>query len=65
MDSLIKIDLEKIINGDKPIIIELGCGQKKKPGRIGVDKINLPNVDIVAEITHIKDFLAYILFIIS
>ncbi len=57
MDSLIKIDLEKVIKGDKPIIIELGCGQKRKQGRIGVDKINLPNVDIVADLEQGLPFL--------
>ena len=57
MEPLIKIDLEKIIKGDKPVIIELGCGQKKKQGRIGVDKINLANVDIVADLEQGLPFL--------
>ena len=53
----IRIDLEKIIKGDDPVIVELGCGQKKKPGRIGIDKIDLPNVDIVADLEEGLPFL--------
>lgn len=54
---LIKIDLQKIINGPDPVIVELGCGQKKKPGRIGIDKIDFPNVDIVADMENGLPFL--------
>jgi len=57
MDNIIKIDLEKIIKGPEPVIIELGCGPKKKKGRIGVDAIDLPNVDIVADIEKGLPFL--------
>jgi len=57
MEPLIKIDLEKIINGTEPMIIELGCGLKKKEGRIGIDAIDLPNVDIVADIEQGLPFL--------
>jgi SAM-dependent methyltransferase len=57
VNPVIKIDLEKIINADTPVIIELGCGQKKKQGRIGVDKLNLPNVDIVADLEEGLSFL--------
>ena len=57
MEPLIRIDLEKIINRGEPVIIELGCGKKKKPGRIGVDKVDLPEVDIVADIEDSLSFL--------
>lgn len=57
MEPLIKIDLDKVINGDEPLIIGLGCGRKEKQGRIGVDKVDLPNVDIVADIEHGLSFL--------
>jgi len=57
MESLIKIDLEKIIDGLEPVIVELGCGLKKKEGRIGIDVIDLPNVDIVADIEQGLPFL--------
>jgi predicted SAM-dependent methyltransferase len=57
MCPLIRINLEQVINGDDPVIVELGCGQKKKPGRIGVDKLDLPNVDIVADLEQGLPFL--------
>ena len=33
-----------------PVIVELGCGPCKKAGRIGVDMVDLPGVDIVADL---------------
>lgn len=46
METLIKIGLDKRINGEEPSIIELGCGRKDKQGRITVDKEELPNVPV-------------------
>lgn len=57
MVPLIKIDLEKLIIADKPVVIELGCGRKKKEGRIGIDKIDFPTVDIVADFENGLSFL--------
>lgn len=57
MEPLIRINLEQVINGDKPVIVDLGCGQKTKQGRIGVDKLDLPNVDIVADLEDGLSFL--------
>lgn len=57
MNALTKINLLQILNGSEPVIVELGCGPKKKPGRIGVDRIDLPNVDIVADIEDGLGFL--------
>ncbi len=57
MKPLIRIDLEQIINKNTTVIIELGCGRKKKQGRIGVDKLDLPNVDIVADLEDGLSFL--------
>ena len=57
MEPCVKIDLEKIINDGNPLIIELGCGQKGKQDRITVDKVNLSNVDIVADIEMGLPFL--------
>jgi predicted SAM-dependent methyltransferase len=57
VEPSIKIDLNQAISSRGPVIIELGCGPKKKPGRIGVDKINLPNVDIVAGLEQGLPFL--------
>ncbi len=53
----IKIDLEQLINSPNPVIIELGCGQKKKHDRIAVDKVDLPHIDIVADIENGLPFL--------
>ncbi len=46
----IKIDLYKALSRPGPVRIELGCGPKKKSGRIGVDTIDMPGVDIVADL---------------
>jgi SAM-dependent methyltransferase len=39
------------------MIVELGCGPHHKPGRINIDKIDLPGVDIV---TDIEDGLRFL-----
>lgn len=57
MEPLIKIDLDKVINSPERVIVELGCGREKKQGRIGIDKIDLPNVDIVADMENGLPFL--------
>jgi len=57
MEPSIKIDLEQVINGSNPVIIDLGCGKKTKQGRITVDKLDLPNVDIVADLEDGLSFL--------
>ena len=50
METLIKIDLKEIMASGKPMIVDLGCGSKKKPDRIGVDKVDSSQTDIVADI---------------
>jgi SAM-dependent methyltransferase len=57
MKSVVKIDLEKKLNDSNQVIVELGCGQKRKRDRITVDKLDLPNVDIVADIDNGLPFL--------
>jgi len=57
MEPLIKIDLNQVLNGDEPVVLELGCGRKKRPGAIGVDRIDLPEVDIVADVEDGLDFI--------
>jgi len=57
MEPRIKIDLEKIIKDNKPLIVELGCGQKKEKNRITIDKVDMPHVDIVANIEDGLSFL--------
>jgi len=57
MEPIVKIDLDKLINNDKLLIVELGCGQKSKQDRITIDKLDLPNVNIVADIEDGLPFL--------
>lgn len=57
MEPSIRIDLVKAINSGKPVVVELGSGKKKKQGGITVDKIDLPDVDIVADIENGLAFL--------
>ncbi|NQT04147.1 MAG: class I SAM-dependent methyltransferase, partial [Planctomycetes bacterium] len=57
MKPVIKIDLDNIYKSTEPVIIELGSGPSKKPGRIGIDHIDLPNVDIVADMEEGLPFL--------
>ncbi|MCX5638294.1 MAG: methyltransferase domain-containing protein [Planctomycetota bacterium] len=56
MKPLLRIDLDKALN-NPPVILELGCGRNKRPGAIGIDKLDLPGVDIV---TDIEDGLGFI-----
>lgn len=57
MSAVTKIDINKQLNSGNKILIELGCGRKKKPGRIGIDRVDLPGVDIVADIEQGLPFL--------
>ena len=43
METLVKIDLGQKLSCGDAVIIELGCGQKKKQGRIGIDTVDLQN----------------------
>jgi len=52
-----KIDLDKVLKSGKAVVIELGCGPNKQPGCIGVDFVDLPGVDIVADIDDGLGFL--------
>jgi SAM-dependent methyltransferase len=57
----IKIDLGAVLGGPNPVVVELGCGDKAKSfsedGRIGIDLVDLENVDIVA---NLEDGLAFL-----
>jgi SAM-dependent methyltransferase len=57
MEPLIKINLEEAISHDRPVLIELGCGRKKKQNRIGIDKTDSPHTDIVADLENGLSFL--------
>jgi len=52
-----KIDLESALSRHDPVIIELGCGPRKRAGRIGIDRLDLPQVDIVADLEAGLKFL--------
>jgi ubiquinone/menaquinone biosynthesis C-methylase UbiE len=57
MSPILKVDLEALLKSGRPVVLELGCGPNKTPGRIGVDRIDLPGVDIVADIDQGLGFL--------
>jgi SAM-dependent methyltransferase len=57
MEPLIRVDLDKLIHGSTPVIVELGCGKSKREGRIGIDLQDLPHVDIVADLECGLSFL--------
>lgn len=37
---------------DERIVIDLGCGSRKKPGAIGLDIARIPQVDVLADVTR-------------
>lgn len=57
MEAMVKIDLEQVLDSGNPVLIELGCGNRKKQGRIGVDAVDLPGVDVVADLEKGLGFL--------
>lgn len=57
MEPLIRVDLEKVLADAAPVILDLGCGRKRVPGRITIDKVDLPQVDIVADLEEGLAFL--------
>lgn len=57
MDTIIKFDIEKRLASGEKVFIDIGCGNKKKVGRIGIDQVDLPEIDIVADIEQGLSFL--------
>lgn len=57
MNTTFKIDLQARLKQPEPVVVELGCGPNKVPGRIGVDMLDLPGVDIVADLSKGLQFL--------
>lgn len=53
----LNIDLPAILQSGVPVILELGCGPRKQSGRIGIDALDLPGVDIVANLDNGLPFL--------
>jgi predicted SAM-dependent methyltransferase len=50
MEPIFKIDLEKILRQPQPVVLELGSGGKKSPGRVCIDRVEMPHIDIVADL---------------
>lgn len=50
MEPLIRIDLDEIIARGGRIVVDVGCGARKKPGRIGIDRVDQEGVDVVADL---------------
>lgn len=57
MEPVVKIDLAERIRSGTPIVLELGCGLAPQPGRIGIDRLDLKGVDIVADIEQGLPFI--------
>jgi len=57
MQPILKIDLDSVLRSGKPVAIELGCGPNKRAGHIGIDRIDLPGVDIIANVDEGLGFL--------
>jgi len=56
MTTRVLTDLNALL-AKRPVVVELGCGPKKKPGSIGVDAIELAGVDVVANLNEGLAFL--------
>ena len=55
-NTILKIDLSEALS--KPLVrIEIGCGATRKEGTIGIDRVDLPTVDIVADLENGLGFL--------
>lgn len=50
MELVFRLDLQKRLKDSSHIILELGSGAKKNTERICIDKLNLPHIDIVADL---------------
>ncbi len=59
--TVIRLNLEEILSSGRPVVVELGCGDKAQPyaedGRLGIDRIALPHVDIVTDLEEGLSFL--------
>jgi SAM-dependent methyltransferase len=48
---MFKVNIDSLISQGKPIILELGCGNRKRnTGAIGIDMLDYPAVDIVGDV---------------
>jgi SAM-dependent methyltransferase len=56
-DPQIHVDLSALLAGNAPVVVDLGCGRQKRPGSIGIDAVDMPHVDIVADLNEGLPFL--------
>ncbi len=57
MQPVIRIDIKRIVDSGERVIVELGSGAKGPEKRIAIDKVDLPGVDIVADLENGLPFL--------
>lgn len=57
METNIKIDLARFLGQEKAVVVELGCGPNKCEHSLGIDIVDLPPVDIVADLERGLPFL--------
>jgi len=57
MRTQIKIDLHRFLAEEKAVVVELGCGLNKRKDSLGIDVVDLPSVDIVADLERGLPFL--------
>jgi SAM-dependent methyltransferase len=57
MTPVVKVDLPAILQSKGQIVLELGCGTAPHEGRIGIDRLDLAGVDIVADLNEGLGFL--------
>lgn len=50
MEPIFNVNVEALLSGEKPVVLELGCGTRQNDDRIGIDRLKLPGVDIVADL---------------
>lgn len=51
-ETIFRVDLDALLASGQPIVLELGCGPHSVEGRIGIDHLDLANVDIVADLNR-------------
>jgi SAM-dependent methyltransferase len=56
MKTIFRIDLAEALRNGSPVEVELGCGMANPPGRIKIDRVDLPHLDIV---TDLEDGLSF------
>lgn len=57
MPPNIRIDLSERLYSNEKVVVVLGAGEKKYPHAITVDKLDLPNIDINADLEQGLSFL--------